>query len=68
MAKTTTYRQVKLRSGNAELVTNVRDHTLIKVGNHLTLDDFPDRKWDIVWVSDHAREKRELRTDWHNNI
>lgn len=68
MAKTTTYRQVRLRSGTNELVTNLPDHKLLKVGNHLTLDEYPDAKWDILWVADNTRDKRELRTDWNNNI
>jgi hypothetical protein len=61
------YRQVELRSETRELVTNLEDHPKLRVGNSLTLADHdePERRWDIVWVSDVARERADLKTRWN---
>jgi hypothetical protein len=64
------YRQVGLKSGTTELVANLPDHPKLKVGNSITLKDYDDpaRWWAIQWVSDVTRDKKQIKTTWHNNI
>ena len=52
------------------LVTYVEDDSRIKQNSMITLKDHadPDRLWRVVSLGEVTRDKKDIKTTWHNNI
>jgi hypothetical protein len=72
MAKSVKMRQVQLTApsehGTIFLTTYVEDVPGLKPKNSITLKDSidPERLWEIISVSAQARDKKDIKTTWHN--